>query len=80
MNDAKIKELIAQGYCRTSRKFGLISRIDREDWKEFSATKRYPIDADWYRRCVSKDTIEIGQRDGLKFPASHESKIEFSPK
>lgn len=77
INKEDIPKLIAQGYCRTSRRFGLVSRIDRKDWKEFCHKNKYPIDADWYRRCLSKDTLEVGVQYGLMFPASHDSEIEY---
>lgn len=67
-----------QGYRITSRKYGMISRIDRDDWKEYMAEKHAPWDieegrkwvrvlgdlhaADHYRRVYSKDTLEIGSK------------------
>jgi len=81
--------LRALGYCVTSRKFGLISRIDREDWKEYMASKHVSGNGmawvkclgeigaeDHYRRCYSKDTLEIGSR-ARKLPKSHETVTGF---
>lgn len=36
------KELIAQGYRRISNAFCHLSRVDREDWKEYMAKKHSP--------------------------------------
>jgi len=37
-----VKELIAKGYRRTSNKFGVVSRIDRPDWRGYMALKHSP--------------------------------------
>lgn len=37
-----IEYMVASGYCRTSNKFGLVSRIDRPDWREHMAERAYP--------------------------------------
>lgn len=66
----QIKKMIAEGYRRTSNRFGLVSRIDREDWKQYCIDNKYPVDADWYRRCLSKDTVEVGRTRGREFPPS----------
>ena len=66
------------GYRIISRKYGIISRIDRNDWREYMAKKYAPWDieeglkwvrtlgdrgaADHYRRIYSKDTLEIGRK------------------
>lgn len=68
--DKAMQRLIAMGYRRTSRRFGLISRIDRPDWVEFlksqglghaEANSKNGCWEDFYRRVYSKDTLEIGQ-------------------
>lgn len=64
------KKLIAQGYRRVSNRFGIIARVDRPDWQEYQISKGNPVNADWYRRCVSKDTITIGQSRARKIPPS----------
>ena len=67
--------LINQGYAITSRKFGILSRIDRPDWREAMALKHAPWDAagegmrwvralgngaaDFYRRVYSRDKITV---------------------
>jgi len=37
-----VRDLIEMGYRRTSNRHGLISRIDREDWREEMARKHSP--------------------------------------
>lgn len=65
MSDQKqtlsVKQLKRQGYCRTSNKHRMASRIDREDWKEYCLEKNHPVDADFYRRVLSKDNITVPQ-------------------
>jgi hypothetical protein len=76
------KKLMALGYRRTSNAFGIVSRIDREDWKEHMAIRHSPWSLeegmewikclgessaeDHYRRCYSKDNIEFGKRLAYK--------------
>lgn len=76
-----IPTLIASGYARTSNRHGMVSRIDRPDWQEHMASiypNSRPLGADFYRRCVSKDTLEGFSRDDVrKFPASAEGPSEF---
>ena len=38
-------ELASQGYRRTSNRHRMVSRIDREDWKEYMALQHAPWDA-----------------------------------
>lgn len=80
-------DLIKKGFCLTSNKFGIISRIDRPDWKNHMAILHTPwsleeglrwidclgeMDAeDFYRRCHTKDKIELGMNKGKTFPRSH---------
>jgi len=86
------KTLIKRGYRRTNNKYGLISRIDRPDWKEFMAKSHSPwnIEAgmrwveslgesasDYYRIVYSHDTIEVGQRYGKLIPPSHIDPVEY---
>lgn len=54
-----LEELKQAGYCRISRKYGIVARIDRRDWDVFQEQQGNPISADWYRRCVSKDVVQI---------------------
>jgi hypothetical protein len=72
-----MKDYANEGYRIVSRKYGIIARIDRPDWKEFLAEEHAPWDieegrdwvaalgdrraADYYRRVYSKDTIELGR-------------------
>jgi hypothetical protein len=71
-------DYIKAGYRITSRKYGSVSRIDREDWKEYMAEQHAPWDieegrrwvkglgdrvaADHYRRVYSKDHIDLGRK------------------
>ena len=63
-----------QGYLRVSRRHGMLSRLDRKDWQEYMAAAHYPWSVkegeewvkslggdaeDHYRRCYSKDKIEV---------------------
>lgn len=82
------EDYVNAGYRVVSRKYGMISRIDRDDWQEYMAEKHAPWDpqgqgmrwikalgphhaADHYRRCYSKDTLEIGSKAlRLKIPNS----------
>lgn len=85
-----------QGYRRISRKYGMISRIDRPDWKEHLAAKHSPWDpeagmkwvngigdgmaADFYRRVHSEDVLEIGAKEALSIPTSNHDPIGYVPK
>lgn len=59
-------KLIASGYRVVSRRHLIVSRIDRPDWQAFCKENRYPLCADWYRRCLSKDQIEGISASALK--------------
>ncbi len=83
-------KFVALGYRRTSRKYGIISRVDRPDWKEFLARKGMLIGpgregngADHYRACYSKDKIELGTEFAwlaLEVPTSGHDPVGFIPK
>lgn len=66
----ELYKMVQKGYKRVSRKFGMLARLDRSDWKEECKRKGYPVNADWYRRCVSKDVITVSQKEALLFPPS----------
>lgn len=89
------EDLASLGYRRTSRKFGHVSRVDREDWKEYMAEKHSPWSkeeglrwveclgtgaADHYRRCYSKDTLVLTQTKALGIPCSDHDETGFIPK
>ena len=76
-NTAKAKKLMAMGYRVTSSKFNLVSRVDRKDWKEFSKLNSNPVDADWYRRCISKDTLDAGRQLTSKMDNSNHDPIGY---
>lgn len=73
----KIQEALSRGYCITSRAHRLATRIDRNDWKE--VTKLSRPDADWYRRCESKDTIIVPVSWLKLLPNSLNGPKEFLP-
>jgi hypothetical protein len=62
--------LITQGYAVVSRKFCIVSRIDRYDWREYCEENKYPISADWYRRVLSKDRLVVNKSIIHKIPNS----------
>jgi hypothetical protein len=73
-HDQMARRLIASGYRAGSNRYRIVSRIDREDWKEHMARKHAPWSfeegmrwviglgderaADHYRRVYTKDKIE----------------------
>ena len=74
-------QLIAAGYRRTSNKYRMVSRIDRPDWLVVLAKelRRSPAEfyapgepdpaetwCDYYRRCLSRDTLERVDPDVFK--------------
>ena len=50
------------GFKIISRRYGIISRIDRSDWKEILLENGYLIDADIYRRVFSNDRYTLGSQ------------------
>lgn len=62
------------GYCITSRSGRLASRIDREDWREQNDN------ADYYRRCISEDTIVVPSSFIGKLKNSQDGYKEFRSK
>lgn len=76
-----VQKLLDQGYCRVSRRHMILSRIDREDWREHMARDHAPWDwkgdgmswatrsgmADHYRRCYSKDWIYVDPTSQVQF-------------
>jgi hypothetical protein len=76
------EQLVAKGYRRTSDRYGILARVDREDWKEvlekhlgrelpenyeFSADEGW---ADIYRRTLSQDTVQINPELAQQVPSS----------
>ena len=70
MSEPTPKELMSRGYRRTSNAFGMVSRIDRADWKEYMVENNFPVNADFYRRICSKDTLTIGKSKARRVKAS----------
>lgn len=87
---ADVKALERAGYARTSNRFGMVSRIDRKDWREHMASQHGGgMDwvkalgkkgaADHYRRCYSQDNLTIGSA-AQRLPPSADGPTEFRPK
>lgn len=74
-----IAALIRYGYRRTSRAHGIVSRIDRKDWKEISRKRGCPVDADWYRRCISPDNLTIPLSIIRYIPTSGHDPVGYVP-
>jgi hypothetical protein len=86
-------ELIARGYRRTSRRHCLVSRIDRQDWKDVLSqhlnSERAELDKrirgfpgmweDFYRRVLSKDTLTVSPDILLKVPTSDRDPAGYVP-
>lgn len=64
------KQLKKSGYRIVSRKYGIAARVDRQDWEQFCKDNGHPVNADWYRRCLSKDTITVGSGIARSLPTS----------
>lgn len=84
--------MISAGYARVSNAYGMISRIDREDWREHMAQQHSPNNvefgrkwvkclgayaADHYRRIYSNDKMELGRTKGRNFPSSQDGPTEY---
>lgn len=88
------ERLTARGYRRTSRSYGMVSRIDRSDWIDVLAERllrtcdemRKMIHEqpgqweDFYRRVISKDTVTLDPpRRALKVPPSRSDPAGYVP-
>jgi hypothetical protein len=71
-------ELKKRGYRIISRAHRLAARVDREDWKEFLATKGACVEADFYRRVYSKDVITVSSYAARKLPSSCHDQTGFT--
>lgn len=85
--------LLKSGYAKVSNTHRIVSRIDREDWREHMAQEHTPwnpkvgiewiesmgprLAADQYRRCYSKDTRVVSSQEFKKLPSSGYGAIEF---
>ena len=89
------KQLIAAGYCKTSNKYRMVSRIDRPDFVQALAEhlRRAPADfyvpgedtvdggwCDYYRRVLSKDTLTVEPEIFKHIPSSGHNSTGFCPK
>lgn len=94
MSNAKQEaaKLIKQGYCKVSNHYGMVSRLDRPDWKEHMA-KGHPRGLEWvdgmdlggaedfYRRVHSKDNLEFVDREvSALIPSSNHEVTGYRPK
>ena len=78
-------ELIAKGYRRISIRHKMISRIDREDWRDYMAQKLHrPVESmtddiwgDHYRRCFSKDVIVVDGDMIKQIPTSSQDRVGY---
>jgi hypothetical protein len=80
---------LAAGYCIVSRSGLIATRLDREDWSQHLASK-FPkpnerwlkhdrVNADYYRRCISKDKIIVPRSWLELMPNSSDGPTEFKP-
>lgn len=89
----KATELTKRGYRRISNKYGLLSRIDRPDWKHEVAKRFCPYNfkqglkrvesydvssmEDFYRRNCSEDKIEVMHEIARLVPNSSNEETGF---
>lgn len=86
MNRDKLKQMIDQGYCCVSRKYGIVARVDNPNWQDI-LLRKYPNwrtakitegqMADYYRRIFSKDDVELGRYWGGQFPSSSNNETGY---
>ena len=74
-----VKQLENQGYRIVSRSGRQAARIDREDWEDFMLIENGFINADFYRRCHSKDVIIISHKVLRTMKNSQHSTVGFKP-
>lgn len=76
-----VAALVAKGYRRISNKYGMVARIDRPDWIEvLPANFKRNANAnaaDYYRRCVSKDVLELPTSVAMMVPNSDNDAVGF---
>ena len=82
-----LDKLRREGYARVSNKYGHVSRIDRPDWREHMAVGNTAWlealgnrAADHYRRCFSKDVLQVNPRIAQKLPPSGSGPTEYQPR
>lgn len=74
-----VKELIAQGYRRVSRKFGMLSRIDRPDWMEYMAAQHSPWNPE-EGMAWAKLLLKTGHAEDQYRRVYSKDQIEISPR
>lgn len=87
MGTLTLAQAKAAGYCITSRRGLLATRLDREDWRADMATKHANGErwvkalgqraADQYRRVYSADTIRVAPDWIGKLPNSIDGPTEY---
>ena len=92
--DIDVQSLIDCGYRRTSRKYGILARIDRPDWKEWFAENTHLTAAEVDRKaeCDPYGGIQshyacLGSRDHIKVklsiservPSSGQGRVDYVP-
>ena len=83
-----VEQARASGYCITSRKHRMASRLDTPEWRQRLAASHPGGDgwverlgprnaADFYRRCISKDQITVQPSWIAKLGNSNEGPTEY---
>jgi hypothetical protein len=83
------EQLIARGYRKVSNAYGLVARIDREDWKSFLAEKLglhaaelLEDPAHWaalYRSTYSEDVRTVSFETMKRIPTSDHDPVGYVP-
>ncbi len=82
---------IERGYARISSRYRIIARIDRPDWLAIvvrligaawtdrgrGMRRTNQEDADYYRRCVSRDRLTVGRAVFKQIPASMDAPYTY---
>jgi hypothetical protein len=71
--------LMYKGYRRTSRRSGIVTRIDRPDWRDHISLPQgvsvtHP--EDHYRRVISRDSLRVSKYVSEMVYASHDREHE----
>lgn len=85
----RLEDAKAMGYCITSRRGTMATRLDRFDWRAHMATKQPSGErwvkllgkaaADHYRRVYSQDTVRVPAEWIGKLPNSADGPTEYLP-
>jgi hypothetical protein len=70
------------GYRVVSRRYGMVSRLDRDDWV-LTETHFHGCPSgdneDWYRRCRSKDKKTVRESVARYIPTSCHAQVGYIP-